>query len=156
MILTDYLGARGTLIHEKKLRSKILCQTPFNAGLLILGKVFRLQKKQCLSTSKETIQLSRTDLSLYQYFWLSWIRKWAIKMMWFDIGIGLSCYIKARLGRTDADFLTYQVRKCSGRGGQTSWSGTIVAMPSPMLTVNRIRIWPYWKRVLNVDDLCSK
>ncbi len=25
----DYSGARGTLIHEKKLRSKILCQTPF-------------------------------------------------------------------------------------------------------------------------------
>ncbi len=30
MILTDYSGAWGTLIHEKKMRSKILCQTPFN------------------------------------------------------------------------------------------------------------------------------
>jgi hypothetical protein len=30
MILMDYSGARGTLIHEKKLRSKISCQTPFN------------------------------------------------------------------------------------------------------------------------------
>ncbi len=29
MILMDYSGARGTLIHEKKLRSKISCQTPF-------------------------------------------------------------------------------------------------------------------------------
>jgi hypothetical protein len=29
MILTDYSGAQGTLIHEKKLRSKIACQTPF-------------------------------------------------------------------------------------------------------------------------------
>ncbi len=29
MILTDYSGAQGTLIHEKKLRSKISCQTPF-------------------------------------------------------------------------------------------------------------------------------
>jgi len=26
----EYLGAWGTLIHEKKLRSKISCQTPFN------------------------------------------------------------------------------------------------------------------------------
>jgi hypothetical protein len=25
----EYLGAWGTLIHEKKLRSKISCQTPF-------------------------------------------------------------------------------------------------------------------------------
>jgi hypothetical protein len=30
MILMDYSGVRGTLIHEKKLRSKISCQTPFN------------------------------------------------------------------------------------------------------------------------------
>jgi hypothetical protein len=26
----EYLGAWGTLIHEKNLKSKILCQTPFN------------------------------------------------------------------------------------------------------------------------------
>jgi hypothetical protein len=26
----EYLGARGTLIHEKNLKSKISCQTPFN------------------------------------------------------------------------------------------------------------------------------
>jgi hypothetical protein len=25
----EYLGAWGTLIHEKNLKSKILCQTPF-------------------------------------------------------------------------------------------------------------------------------
>jgi hypothetical protein len=25
----EYSGARGTLIHEKKLKSKISCQTPF-------------------------------------------------------------------------------------------------------------------------------
>jgi hypothetical protein len=29
MFLMEYSGARGTLIHEKKLESKILCQTPF-------------------------------------------------------------------------------------------------------------------------------
>ncbi len=26
----EYLGARGTMIHEKNLKSKISCQTPFN------------------------------------------------------------------------------------------------------------------------------
>jgi hypothetical protein len=25
----EYLGARGTMIHEKNLKSKIPCQTPF-------------------------------------------------------------------------------------------------------------------------------
>jgi hypothetical protein len=29
---TEYLGAWGTLIHEKNLKSKISCQTPFNVG----------------------------------------------------------------------------------------------------------------------------
>jgi hypothetical protein len=28
----EYLGAWGTLIHEKNLKSKISCQTPFNAN----------------------------------------------------------------------------------------------------------------------------
>jgi hypothetical protein len=31
MILMGYSGARGTLICEKNLKSKISCQTPFNA-----------------------------------------------------------------------------------------------------------------------------
>jgi hypothetical protein len=30
MVLMGYSGARGTLIYEKKLMSKISCQTPFN------------------------------------------------------------------------------------------------------------------------------
>jgi hypothetical protein len=40
MILMGYSGAQGTLIYEKNLKSKILCQTPFkpyytgNAGNL--------------------------------------------------------------------------------------------------------------------------
>ncbi len=29
----EYLGAWGTLIHEKNLKSKISCQTPFNAQI---------------------------------------------------------------------------------------------------------------------------
>jgi hypothetical protein len=33
MILMGYSGAQGTLIYEKKLKSKILCQTPFKRGL---------------------------------------------------------------------------------------------------------------------------
>jgi hypothetical protein len=28
---TEYLGARGTMIHEKNLKSKISCQTTFNS-----------------------------------------------------------------------------------------------------------------------------
>jgi hypothetical protein len=35
----EYLGAWGTLIHEKKLRSKISCQTPFK-----ISKFFLLDK----------------------------------------------------------------------------------------------------------------
>ncbi len=31
----DYSGAQGTLIHEKKLRSKISCQTPFKLELIV-------------------------------------------------------------------------------------------------------------------------
>jgi hypothetical protein len=31
MVLTGYSGARGTLIYEKNLKSKISCQTPFEA-----------------------------------------------------------------------------------------------------------------------------
>jgi hypothetical protein len=30
----EYLGAWGTLIHDKNLKSKISCQTPFKAGLV--------------------------------------------------------------------------------------------------------------------------
>ncbi len=32
----DYLGAWGTLIHEKNLKSNISCQTPFNKKLVFL------------------------------------------------------------------------------------------------------------------------
>ena len=33
----EYLGAWGTLIHEKKLRSKISCQTPFKRRLVYVN-----------------------------------------------------------------------------------------------------------------------
>jgi hypothetical protein len=32
MIIKEYSGARDSLIHEKKLKSKISCQTPFKEG----------------------------------------------------------------------------------------------------------------------------
>jgi hypothetical protein len=32
----EYLGAWGTLIHEKNLKSKISCQTPFNLSISLL------------------------------------------------------------------------------------------------------------------------
>jgi hypothetical protein len=37
MVLLGYSGARGTLIYEKNLMSKISCQTPFNMGAQPLG-----------------------------------------------------------------------------------------------------------------------
>jgi hypothetical protein len=39
MILMEYSGARGTLIHEKKLKSKISCQTPFKCDLFFRNKL---------------------------------------------------------------------------------------------------------------------
>ncbi len=33
----EYLGSWGTLIHEKNLKSKISCQTPFNFALLFVA-----------------------------------------------------------------------------------------------------------------------
>ncbi len=36
MILLGKSGAQGTQIHEKKLKSKISCQTPFNPSTLTL------------------------------------------------------------------------------------------------------------------------
>jgi hypothetical protein len=36
MILLGKSGAQGTLIHEKKMKSKISCQTPFNPSTLSL------------------------------------------------------------------------------------------------------------------------
>jgi hypothetical protein len=39
MVLMGYSGARGTLIYEKNLMSKISCQTPFN-HIINLGRTF--------------------------------------------------------------------------------------------------------------------
>jgi hypothetical protein len=36
----EYLGAWGTLIHEKNLKSKILCQTPVKA--IILQRIYKM------------------------------------------------------------------------------------------------------------------
>ncbi len=52
----EYLGAWGTLIHEKNLKSKISCQTPFKyqgPQLTILDKVDGRVK-----TSHATVPLS--------------------------------------------------------------------------------------------------
>jgi hypothetical protein len=42
----EYLGARGTLIHEKNRKSKILCQTPFKGLLLQRGRALFKQCKE--------------------------------------------------------------------------------------------------------------
>ncbi len=41
-ILVDYSGARGTLVQEKKLRSKILCQAPFEKVLSRCTEAYHL------------------------------------------------------------------------------------------------------------------
>jgi hypothetical protein len=48
----EYLGAWGTLIHEKNLKSKISCQTPFNRPS------FRENKPKTLVQSLNTSVLS--------------------------------------------------------------------------------------------------
>ncbi len=35
-VLLEYLGARGTQIHEKNMKLKISCQTPFNSYSMIV------------------------------------------------------------------------------------------------------------------------
>jgi hypothetical protein len=50
----EYLGAWGTLIHEKKLRWKISCQTPFKTltFFIILNLIFldQLERRHCKDT----------------------------------------------------------------------------------------------------------
>jgi hypothetical protein len=48
----DYSGAQGTLIHEKKLKSKISCQTPFNDMLIV-------NSQPLLSLSSTHLQFGR-------------------------------------------------------------------------------------------------
>ncbi len=62
----EYLGAWGTLIHEKKLRSKISCQTPFNPlphGVLATfsptaGGLMGPPKKDVISREKTILMTS--------------------------------------------------------------------------------------------------
>jgi hypothetical protein len=49
MVLMGYSGARGTLIHEKNLMSKVSCQTPFN-GLRFDLREAMLEVLICIAT----------------------------------------------------------------------------------------------------------
>jgi hypothetical protein len=42
----EYLGAWGTLIHEKNLKSKISCQTPFKTSQVVLRTVRSLDSRR--------------------------------------------------------------------------------------------------------------
>jgi hypothetical protein len=42
----EYLGAWGTLIHKKNLKSKISCQTPFNSCARGLGRTHLYNKNR--------------------------------------------------------------------------------------------------------------
>ncbi len=44
MVLMGYSGARGTLIYEKNLKSKISCQTPFKCTDVLLKTSFGMYK----------------------------------------------------------------------------------------------------------------
>jgi hypothetical protein len=48
MAAMEYLGAWGTLIHEKNLKSKISCQTPFKDDMSYLDRVGDDQTKYVL------------------------------------------------------------------------------------------------------------
>ncbi len=56
----EYLGAWGTLIHEKKLRSKISCQTPFKDLQSWSDKIFSLTKGSVFSNSNLLSKCIRT------------------------------------------------------------------------------------------------
>ncbi len=75
----DYSGARGTLIHEKKLRSKISCQTPFKQDRLRKKNIFILEgfrdnSKPCLD-SMDVIMAFNLGISLRNV-------QWQIKNYW--------------------------------------------------------------------------
>jgi hypothetical protein len=53
----EYLGAWGTLIHEKNLKSKISCQTPFK-----VGELNRLARSSRVFRAKITTVLSSTTV----------------------------------------------------------------------------------------------
>jgi hypothetical protein len=55
----EYLGAWGTLIHEKNLKSKISCQTPFNLTLNMLGITPSYTK--CASNYIELVLIMRQN-----------------------------------------------------------------------------------------------
>ncbi len=62
----EYLGARGTLIHEKKLISKILCQTPLKFNFRNIFETAGLFLKQCLSNNLNFVHLSIINLEKTQ------------------------------------------------------------------------------------------
>jgi hypothetical protein len=64
----EYLGAWGTLIHEKNLKSKISCQTPFN-HLSVIKSPLRLwaQKKSEISIHCVVIVLLTVFLGVAGY-----------------------------------------------------------------------------------------
>jgi hypothetical protein len=48
----EYWGAGGTLIHEKNLKSKLSCQTPFNLDIMYTDKLNDSPFLRCLKEGK--------------------------------------------------------------------------------------------------------
>ncbi len=68
----EYLGAWGTLIHEKNLKSKTSCQTPFKINKNIMGP--DVKEDQRTSGHKERLRDRRTRGINYSLCWYpSWV-----------------------------------------------------------------------------------
>jgi hypothetical protein len=76
----EYLGARGTLIHEKKLKSKISCQTPFNTQNWALCASFPpIAASLLLSSSPSLYTTMRFELSVLSHLFYHWSNE-AVKL----------------------------------------------------------------------------
>ncbi len=53
----EYLGAWGTLIHEKNLKSKISCQTPFKGRVFMDNEMKKNVQGKDFSFSKRILYL---------------------------------------------------------------------------------------------------
>jgi hypothetical protein len=92
-----YLWAWGTLIHEKNLKSKISCQTPFKDNEMPCISVSKLSQKQKVVSKFE-----------YEHFKLIFVRS---KIMYLRICGSFKSAIVGPINRKSANSKKYMVRK---------------------------------------------
>ena len=76
----EYLGALGTLIHEKNLKSKFSCQTPFNDFNMSGGRFSLKDTGQCLWLPVLCTAYNRPRIWSMQYCSIEYI-SWKVKTM---------------------------------------------------------------------------